>query len=407
MKNYRQIVFVCCLTSFIMITFAFGRYIFAIITPEIVKDLNLNYEFVGRINALNQGFYLLFSFLGGILSAVIGARFLICLSVMLSAISIFGLCFVHNQWMLLTIVGILGIFAATSWIPMVELVVRSIAEENRGTSLGIISCGTCYGLVLNGLLIPYILATYNWQTVWLVFGVISFVLGIFGVYVVYSSKNLACPSTDSEIKSETNTGDVTEDNPVGMNYFQYTLLILLVAVSGLSLIPFTTYIVPFMQGDLGLNQNIAGICWSLLGILGVVSGFMTGILADKLSAKKAMIITYGILAIAILVLIAGRNAASVILSCGLFGLAFFGLFGLHPTYIGRVVPPEKTAKLFGVLSLWIGFGGMIGNYASGYIKSISGSFINAYLLMAILTLLALIICCSIRDDRNRTLNKIW
>jgi len=408
-KNYQTILYVCCLTSFIAITYAFGRYIFAVITPEIAKDLHLNYEFVGRINAFQMGLFLLFSFFGGFMSAVVGARLLICSSVMLSALSLVSLYFVHDKWILFTIVGILGIFAATAWVPMVELVARSIAEENRGKSLGIIASGTSYGVILNGMLIPYILITYHWQTVWLVFGIISFIIGSFGVYVVYSVKNTALlPKSDpDEMKIENNSVDITTNSPMTKNYLQYTLLILLVIVTGLYLMPFQTYIVPFIQEDLRLNHEIAGISWSLFGILGVVSGFFAGILADKFSAKKAMIIMYGISVIAILVLLIFHNSACVLLSCGIFGLSFYGLFGLHPTYVSRMLPPEKTAKLFGLLNVAIGFGAMIGNYASGYIKNASGSFINAYMLMAVLSLLCLSICFGIKDDRSRAISNSY
>ncbi|MEL7563343.1 MAG: MFS transporter [Dehalobacterium sp.] len=401
-KKYRHVLYVCCLTSFITITFAFGRYIFAVITPEIAKNLNLDYEFVGRINAFHQGCYLLFSLLGGFLSAIIGARLLISSSVILCTLSLVSLCFVYDKWILLIIVAIQGIFAATSWIPMVELAARSITEEIRGKSLGIISSGTSYGLILNGILIPYILINYNWQTVWLVFGIISFIIGLFGVYVVYSTKNNApIPTADSgEIKIETSSVIITEDSSMNNHFKHKILLILLLIVSGLYLIPFQTYIVPFMQEDLGLDHKIAGISWGLFGIIGVGSGFLAGVLADKFSAKRAMIITYGISVAAILILVLFPNTTGVLLACGIFGLSYNGIFGLHPTYVSRILPPEKTAKLFGFLNLALGFGSMIGNYAGGYIKNASGSFINAYILMAILSLITLIICFGIRDDRN-------
>ncbi|PKM59215.1 MAG: hypothetical protein CVU99_14520, partial [Firmicutes bacterium HGW-Firmicutes-4] len=68
MSNERkELIYVICLTGFITITFAFGRYIFSMITPDIVSSLNIDYEFIGLINACHQGAYLLFSLLGGIL----------------------------------------------------------------------------------------------------------------------------------------------------------------------------------------------------------------------------------------------------------------------------------------------------------------------------------------------------
>jgi len=406
-KNYRIILYVACLTSFITITFAFGRYIFAVITPDIVKDLNFNYEFVGRINAFHQCSYLLFSLLGGVVSTIIGARLLISSSVILSAVSMISLYFVHNQWLLLAIVALQGIFAATSWVPMVEMVARSIKEEHRGKVLGIISSGTAYGLILNGALIPYILTHYNWQTVWLVFGMLSLIIGLFGIYVIYTTLDASLTQNNDSAKPKIrkeSTGTFSRDSFL-KNYSQYVPLIMLATLSGFYLIPFQTYIVPFMVEDLGLGHEIAGISWGLFGILGVISGLVIGFLADKFSAKKAMIITYGISAVAIFILILFHNTAFVLLSCGIFGLAFNGIFGLHATYVSRILPPEETARLFGFLNLAIGFGSMIGNYVGGYIKNVSGSFTNAYLFMAIMSMISLTLCFIINDDRRIIKNR--
>lgn len=182
------VVYVFALTSFITITFAFGRYVFSQITPQIVDALNMNYEFVGRINFLNQGFYLLFSVVGGFLSARLGSRILVSSATLICGASILALSMVTNKWMLLGIVSLQGIFTAVSWIPMVELVSRTIAEKNRGMALGIISSGTSYGVILSGLMTPRILTAYDWTMVWRIFGIVSLVLGIIGVYVVYSFK---------------------------------------------------------------------------------------------------------------------------------------------------------------------------------------------------------------------------
>ena len=133
-ERRRELIYVCCLTGFITITFAFGRYIFSMITPDIVKELGIDYEFVGRINAFHQGAYLLFSLLGGLLCSVVSVRRLIGGSVVLCGLSVTLLAFVNNPWVLLCIVTLQGIFAATSWIPMVAFVAENIQEKNRGLS---------------------------------------------------------------------------------------------------------------------------------------------------------------------------------------------------------------------------------------------------------------------------------
>jgi len=54
--------------------------------------------------------------------------------------------------------------------------------------MGIVSGGTSWGIILNGLLVPIILHHDRWQTVWLVFGLASFVIGLLGIRYVTKMK---------------------------------------------------------------------------------------------------------------------------------------------------------------------------------------------------------------------------
>lgn len=89
------------------------------------------------------------------------------------------------------------------------------------------------------------------------------------------------------------------------------------------------------------------------------------------------------------------------MACAIFGLTYNGIFGLHPTYVSKILPPDKTARLFGLLNLSLGLGSMIGNYAGGAIKKATGSFTLAYQLMLVMAVLAVVICLMIKSDREK------
>lgn len=137
-----------------------------------------------------------------------------------------------------------------------------------------------------------------------------------------------------------------------------------------------------------------------MGAIGLVSGFGGGYLADKLSAKKAMTIAYSLSLLALIVLVSFNGISFIYLSCVIFALIYNAIFGFHPTYVSRILSAEQTAKLFGILNLALGFGSMIGSYATGYIKEHSGGFYISYSLMCGLAALAVLICLSLKDDRR-------
>ncbi len=74
-------------------------------------------------------------------------------------------------------------------------------------------------------------------------------------------------------------------------------------------------------------QDFAG---GLFGFIGIFSGLMAGMLADRTSAKTAMIITYGISVLSIASVVFLDGAAAALLACAIFGLTYNGIFGLHP-----------------------------------------------------------------------------
>lgn len=390
----RLVAYVCALAGFITVTFAFGRYIFSQITPQLVEALHLDYEFVGRINFLNQGCYLLFSVVGGLLSARLGPRILISTAALASGMSVLALAWVTDKWALLALVSLQGVFGAVVWVPMVELVSRGIPERKRGLALGAISSGTSYGVILNGLMVPRIMAAYDWTMVWRVFGVLSLVLGAVGAYIMYTFPEPARPAPGMPVAAPRRMG-------VGGALSSETgLLIILLALTGLYLVPFQFYLTPLVETDLGGSQAVSGRCWTILGFVGLVSGLGGGWLADRLSAKKAMLIAYALSVVSLLVLVALKGTFFIYLSCFLFGLVYNAIFGFHPTYVSRVRPPEQTARLFGVLNLAAGFGSMIGGYLIGYLGKHGGGFLPAYWTMGGLAVAAVLICWRLKDDRQ-------
>lgn len=389
----RLVTYVCALASFITITFAFGRYIFSQITPELVVALDLDYEFVGRINFLNQAFYLLFSVVGGLLSARLGPRILISTAALASGVCVLALAWVTDKWTLLALVSLQGICGAVVWIPMVELVSRGIPERKRGLALGVISSGTSYGVILNGLMIPRIMAAYDWTMVWRVFGVLSLVLGAVGAYIMYSFPEPARTAPGMPVAAPRRMGVGALSSETGM-------LIILLVLTGLYLVPFQFYLTPLLEADLGGSPAVSGRCWTILGFVGLVSGLGGGWLADRLSAKKAMLIAYALSVLSLLVLVVPKGTFFIYLSCVLFGLVYNAIFGFHPTYVSRVRPPEQTARLFGVLNLAAGFGSMIGGYLIGYLGKHGGSFLPAYWAMTGLAVAAVFICWRLKDDQG-------
>ncbi|MCG2742297.1 MAG: MFS transporter [Syntrophaceae bacterium] len=126
----------------IMSSFGFGRNIFPIIIPDMKNDLNISYTIIGLITALHQVGYLTFSYISGKFTARLGAAHLSVGAIIISGFSLLLLGIVNNVWIIGILIGILGICAATSWVPMISIVNQYISEKHLSKSVGLISSGT-------------------------------------------------------------------------------------------------------------------------------------------------------------------------------------------------------------------------------------------------------------------------
>jgi len=130
MKRSQLILYILCLGSFLAITYGFGRYIFAQITPQIVESLHLDYKFIGLINACQMLTLIFASIVSGFLSVALGAKKVLSFAVILCALGMTSLYFLHGKWILLIVISVLGACATTSWVSLVVTIARSIPKSS-------------------------------------------------------------------------------------------------------------------------------------------------------------------------------------------------------------------------------------------------------------------------------------
>lgn len=103
-----------------------------------------------------------------------------------------------------------------------------------------------------------------------------------------------------------------------------------------------------------------------------------GALADRISIRRGMIVTYLFLSVAAAtVKFVNADGAGVILvyvSATAFGLFFYAIFGLFPAYISHLFNKGDAALVFAFGNAALGMGGIAGNLVGGYTREFLGSF---------------------------------
>ncbi|KMZ13721.1 Transporter [Candidatus Burkholderia humilis] len=166
-------------------------------------------------------------------------------------------------------------------VPTVGAISRSVPFAYRSRVNGLVSSGTAYGQVVNGMLVPWLLTG--------VMGAVSLVIMLLGCVAlrVLASRVFvrdALPRTIDENRSSgRHRSIVTVRN--------LTVWILF-ALAGLACRPWQNYVSSFLSEERGLSLQMIGQLWSIVGVTGLFSGFLAGMLADMTGVRIALIVSF-------------------------------------------------------------------------------------------------------------------
>ena len=364
-------------TAFIAATYGFGLYLFPAMIEPIRADIGLSYGAMGIVSGLVQAGFMASALLAGLATLRIGALPTILGAITVCALCLAGLSLVPDVIVMAALLTVLGGCAAAIWVPMVDVARQFIPEAHRGKALGLMSSGTSYGVFLNSLLLTGLMETGGWRFLWLVTGMLAGLLALAGVWRL---RGLA-PAQPAAGTPRPSLHTRLRAMPAGLT----TAVLLMMFLNGLACMPFQTYLSAFLQGEAGYSAQTAAWAWRIIGLVGMVSGFAIGALADRITLRWGMVVTYVILAAACQSLMTvGTDETSLRLTFAViaFGLSFYAIFGLVPAYIGQMFGAGSAALVFAFGNIALGLGGIFGNVLGGALKTITGSFLPAYLVMA-------------------------
>ncbi len=374
----RIVPFTAIFTAFLCFNYAFGFYLFPMVLPEMRDALRLDYATVGTMTAVAQLAFVGASLLSGPVAARFGGGRLVVASAAACGLALLAIGTMPSVPLLASMLALLGAAAASVWIPMVALVAEHVPAGRRGTVLGIMSSAGAFGAVLNGLAVPRLLQAVGWQGTWIVAGVLTLATVVVGVIAlrrmgIRLGPQHAAPSA----ASAPHIGLRAALPP------QVILIWLTICIGSAVCLPYQTYLSAFLRDGLGASVDFAGSVWMLLGVVGTVGGGLLGALADRIGAPRTLALTALLVGTAALLVWLDPGRPGLLLSGALFGLSYYAIFGLVPTYIGNTVPKEQATSVFSIANVMVGIGGAAGNLLGGWSQAITGGLGAVYLGCAI------------------------
>jgi DHA1 family purine ribonucleoside efflux pump-like MFS transporter len=272
----------------------------------------------------------------------------------------------------------LGVALSAFWALAAAIVVRLVGTNSLGRGIAMVSLGVSLATIAAPALGALVSDWVGWRSA---VGITAALAGVALLLQLLSLPSMPASSSNS-------LGDVVR--LLGRRGVQLALLAILLLMAGH--MTGSVYVRPFLEGVTGLSTGMIALALAGFGAAAVLGTVVAGKLAD-VSARRALAITGGIMALAALALVLwGSQVAVAFVFVILWGLAF----GMAPvalqSNLSRAAPDAlETAGSLMVVAFQVAI--MTGAIVGGFIVdtySATANMLVTAVLAALTLLLALL-----------------
>jgi MFS family permease len=352
-----------------MACLGFGRFAYSLLLPYMRTSLGFNYSQMGLLSGGILLGYLLFSFIGGVLATRFGLKRVIIASLLCSSISMLFISRLSLFFSLFVSTFAMGAAAAGAHISMTVLPMAWFEQRSVGRAVGIVTGGSGLGVLLTGILDPYLLTNGGqeaWRSCWLLLASITFAVAVIAVFLLKETPR----------EREISVAEPTKEAalaPPKKGQLSLRAIFVIYFIFGFAYIIYATYFPAFMVEDIHLSEKSAGDIWAIFGWMCMLSGLAWGFLSDRFGRRKALLWNNVLISLSVLLPLLFHQPFILSLSAFLFGFTFLGTVTVIAASVGDHVG-EKKASTYGLVTLIHGIGQFLGTTSGGTLKDLTGSF---------------------------------
>lgn len=382
---------VILLVGFLVLFSCFGlaRYAYAMLLPAMQSGLQLSYEQAGYIGTGNFIGYLLSVLLVPRTLRRITPRCAITCGLLLISLTLLAISRSSAFWQVVCLYSLAGVGGGFANIPLMLLVTYWFHRTRRGRALGLAIGGNGAGIVLAGLLIPYLNRCFGaagWRIGWLMLGLIC--LGVTVVAGLLLRNSPVEMGLEPIGEPENCRVEQLVSHAHGRDAGLLLRLGLIYAAFGATFMIYGTFLVTTMVREYRFTEATAGFYWSWVGLCSLFSGVLFGGLSDRIGRRWGLALVLMIQTSAYLLVGLKLGGFWLMASIVLYGLVVFAIPAIMTAAIAEYMGLARAAAAFATVTLFFAAGQSVGPAVAGLLARSTGSFSNAYLLAASLTLLA-------------------
>ncbi|MGH7333836.1 MAG: MFS transporter [Candidatus Rokuibacteriota bacterium] len=335
------------------------------------------------------------SFLWGALSDRTGPRAVIVAGGLLLGLGLVLASQVTALWQFTVAYGVLvGLAVGAFYAPLTSMVSKTFVA-NRGLAIGLVSAGAGLGNFAVAPMVRWLITQYDWRTAMLVLGDLAWLTTLPLALVVRLPP--ARHESTWAVGSEAPERDLVLFDIVRRPQFWLIALVhfaCCVAHSG------PIFHMVANATDHGVGMMTAAVVFGLAGLTSIGGRIATGVIADRIGAKRTLVATLALQAPAILLYVFVRDTTSFYVLGLVFGVAYGGVMPLYALLTREYFGPRAMGGAYGAIYMLQAIGMGLGTYGGGWLYDRLGGYGWAFASAAAIGGGAVLFALALRPPAN-------
>jgi len=366
----------------------------------------------GWTRAMTSGAYSLSFVLYGLLGIVMGGltdrfgpRLVVTVCGFLLGLGYLLMSQVSTIWQLYLFYGVMvGIGITAGFVPVASTVARWFVKR-RGLMTGVMLAGAGVGQVIVPPVATQLISVYGWRTSYIIVGIIVLVLLVVVAQFLKRDPGQVglLPDGNSSVEENPPTLEAKGFSiQKAIHTRPFWVLAIMYACYGFFLQATLVHIVPHVT-DLGISALLAANILAIIGGVSIAGRVGIGIASDRLGNRPVLVFVFILTGVAFVWLQFTKELWMFYLFAIIFGFAYGGLITLMSPIVAELFGLRVHGAILGVVSLSSAIGGALGPFLAGRVFDLTNSYSVAFIVCAVLSVIALILAVLLRSPRRGSL----
>ena len=393
-----------------------ARYSFGVMFKPMIVEFGWSRGSISFAFFLNSALWALSLVFVGRVYDRFGPRWVIIVGTVFISAGYALISLIDSLWQFYICYGILvAIGMGGTAVPLMAALMSKWFVRWRGLAISLALSGNCLGQFALVPLFTLFALKYGWRVSYLSIGLIMFAVNVTMALLVIKGnpgdlgkEPFGYPGgVERKGGDQNSSGEVFKDLSLkeAMRTYSFWLFLIAMFICGSGDFLVTTHLIPYVT-DHGISPTTAGNMLAWFGLMALGGILIAGPASDLIGNKIPLALTFLMRFLSFLLILNYQTTVSFYIFSLTFGFTYLITGTLIPTTLGRLYGFLQIGLLSGFVTAAHHLGGGFWAYMGGFIFDRTGSYQLAFILSALMALIAFFCCIFLKEKRHRPIEDI-